>query len=87
MIKKLFLDHPASVGESYGEHAAFASAFGWRMFTGSLACFVHALVPALCQTTGSRAVLGLHETLLEARAKIVEKQRAEAEKSAEPAAR
>ena len=61
MIKKCFLDHPASVGESYGEHAVFATAIGWTMFVGSLACFVHALVPALCQTTGSRAIKNLHE--------------------------
>ena len=61
MIKKCFLDHPASVGESYGEHAVFAASIGWTMFVGSLACFVHALVPALCQTTGSRAIKNLHE--------------------------
>ena len=61
MIRKCFLDHPASVGESYGEHAVFAASIGWTMFVGSLACFVHALVPALCQTTGSRTIKNLHE--------------------------
>ncbi len=61
MIKKCFLDHPASVGESYGEHAVFAASIGWTMFVGSLACFVHALIPALCQTTGSRTIKNLHE--------------------------
>ena len=77
MIKKLFLDHPASVGETYGEHAAFAASYGWTMLLGALACFVHALVPALCETTGSRTTLALHDRLTAARAKIVEKQRAE----------
>lgn len=61
MIKKVFLDHPASVGESYSEHAVFAASVGWTMFVGSLACFVHAVVPALFQTTGSRAIKNLHE--------------------------
>jgi len=61
MIRKVFLDHPASVGESYGEHAIFAASVGWTMFVGSLACFVHALVPALCQTTGSRTIKSLYE--------------------------
>ena len=68
MIKKLFLEHPASVGESYLEHASFAARFGWTMFVGSLACFVHALVPALCPSTGSAAVIKLHERLIQARA-------------------
>ena len=61
MIRRVFLDHPASVGESYGEHAVFAASIGWTMFVGSLACFVHALVPAMCQTTGSRTIKNLHE--------------------------
>lgn len=69
MIKRLFLDHPASVGESYFEHASFAARFGWTMFVGSLACFVHALVPALCQSTGSNTVLQLHNKLMQARAR------------------
>ena len=67
-MKKLFLEHPASVGESYLEHAAFAARFGWTMFLGSLACFVHALIPALCKSTGSKTVLELHERLMQARA-------------------
>ena len=61
MIRKIFLDHPASVGESYGEHAVFAASVGWTMFVGSFACFVHAVVPALFQTTGSRFIKNLHE--------------------------
>lgn len=68
MMKRLFLEHPASVGESYLEHAAFAARFGWTMFLGSLACFVHALIPALCKSTGSKTVLELHERLMQARA-------------------
>lgn len=31
MIRKLFLDRPASVGESYGEHAVFGASIGWTM--------------------------------------------------------
>ncbi|MDX1527839.1 MAG: DUF6356 family protein [Gammaproteobacteria bacterium] len=73
MIRRLFLDHPASVGESYFEHASFAACFGWTMFVGSLACFVHALIPALCQSTGSTTVLRLHERLIQARARQVER--------------
>ncbi len=82
MVRRLFLDHPASVGESYGEHAAFAAAYGWTMLRGALACFVHALVPALFETTGSRTTLELHDRLTAARAKTAEKQRAAAARDA-----
>ena len=67
MLRKIFLDHPASVGESYGEHAVFAASVGWTMFVGSLACFIHALVPALFPTTGSTAIMALHEKVTTAR--------------------
>ena len=67
MLRKIFLDHPASVGETYGEHAVFATSVGWAMFVGSLACFVHALVPALFPTTGSTAIKELHARVRSAR--------------------
>ena len=73
MIRRLFLEHPASVGESYFEHASFAARFGWTMFIGSMACFVHAMIPALCQSTGSSTVLRLHDRLMRARARQVER--------------
>jgi len=69
MFKRLLLDHAASVGETYTEHASFATSVGWTMFVGSLACFVHALVPALFPTTGSTAILALHEKVTTARQK------------------
>ena len=63
MLRRLFLDHPASVGESYTEHFRVASGFGWTMLLGALGCFVHALVPALCKKTGSSTVKQLHARL------------------------
>ena len=46
MIRRLFLDHPASVGESYTAHFRVAGGFGLAMLTAAGACFLHALVPA-----------------------------------------
>ena len=59
-IRRLFTDHPASIGESYTEHARHASAFGLSMLCGAAACFAHALIPALCTTTASRMIAQLH---------------------------
>ena len=64
MIRRLFLDHPDSVGESYAEHFGVATRFGARMVAGGLAAWVHALVPAFCRSTGSRTVAALHAELV-----------------------
>ena len=66
----LFTDHPHSVGETYAEHAAMASGFGWRLIVAGLACFVHAVFPFLCKSTGSRAVVQLHAKLIHGREKF-----------------
>lgn len=65
--RSAFVDHPHSVGESYGEHFAAATGFGLRMIAGGLACLVHACVPAWFTRSASGAVRGLAREL-EARA-------------------
>lgn len=63
MFRRLFLDHPASVGESYGEHFRVAGGFAWAMMVGALGALVHAFVPSLCQRTGSTTIKRLHARL------------------------
>jgi len=60
MFRQLFIDHPRSVGETYSEHQAIALSFAWPLFVASLGSALHAFVPGLCQTTGSRTILNLH---------------------------
>jgi uncharacterized protein DUF6356 len=55
-MKRFFTEHPASVGETYGEHFVFAVTLGSRMVAGGLACIVHGVLPELCKTTGSRTI-------------------------------
>ncbi|WP_174280411.1 DUF6356 family protein [Sphingomonas bacterium] len=64
MIRRLFADHPASVGETYAQHMAVAARFGVRMIAGGVGAMVHAIVPAWCQTTGSRTVAALHAEMV-----------------------
>ncbi|ARS25846.1 DUF6356 family protein [Sphingomonas sp. KC8] len=60
MFDRLFLAHPRSVNESYGEHFGVALRFGAAMMASGAACMVHALLPALFVRTGSNAVKRLH---------------------------
>ncbi len=64
MLRKLFVDHPQSVGESYFEHLLVAFGFGFKMLGAGLACMIHGLVPGLFKTTGSQAITCLHDKLV-----------------------
>lgn len=63
MLRRLFQDHPASVGESYSQHAGFAFGVGLRMVGGGLACILHGLLPFLFVNTGSRCIRQLNDNL------------------------
>jgi len=60
----LFTRHPRTVGETYLEHMAVASSFGFRLFFASLACMVHAVLPFLFVKTGSEAITELHDRMV-----------------------
>lgn len=61
---RLFTEHPASVGESYGEHLAVATRFGLAMIGGGLACVIHGLCPTFFVRTGSSTVTRLHDRMV-----------------------
>ena len=71
MMKHLFTDHPASVGESYTEHLGMASRFAGRMLLGSAACLVHALLPFLFVKTGSGIITELYGRMVTNRDRLV----------------
>lgn len=60
----LFTSHPASVGETYGEHFGSASYFGLRMIGAGILCLVHGVLPFLFVTNGSRTIIHLHERMV-----------------------
>lgn len=72
MLQRLFLAHPRSVGEGYAEHFGIAWRFGLTMLKGGLGALIHAVVPALCTTTGSDALSRLNALLEEHRQSKVE---------------
>lgn len=65
IIDRIFIAHPRSIDESYGEHFVTALGFGWRMAAGGIACMVHAVVPALFTDAASKTVGGLEQTMRE----------------------
>ncbi len=56
MFDRLFLAHPRSVGESYGEHMRMAGRVGLLLIGGGIAALVHAVFPHFHKTTGSTLI-------------------------------
>jgi len=69
---RLFKDHPASVGETYGQHFVAAIGFGFRMIWGGIVCLVHAFIPGVCCTKGSEMISKLHERMVTNRRRTAE---------------
>lgn len=69
MFTRLFLDHPADVGETYGQHLMAAGRFGWAMVVGGTACIIHAIVPGWFATRGSDTVAALYREMVARRAR------------------
>lgn len=59
-----FTAHPATVGETYWQHMAMSLGFAIRLLGAGLAALVHAFLPFLFETTGSRAIDQLHRAMV-----------------------
>jgi hypothetical protein len=57
---KGFTDHPASVNETYWQHARFAFGFSFTLFCAAFAALIHAIIPPFFETTAGRLVGALH---------------------------
>ena len=63
-IKHKFTEHPASVGETYGQHYVTAMGFSLSLFRAAFVCGVHAVLPFLFQKTGSQCITELHDRMV-----------------------
>ena len=63
LINTLFRDHPATVDETYFGHMRFALGFAFWLGVAAMAAIVHAIIPALCETTASRILTRLHNRI------------------------
>ncbi len=64
LFRSLFIEHPASVDETYFEHFVSALGFGTKMVMAGVACMVHGLLPAIFVSRGSDTICALHERMV-----------------------
>ena len=62
-VTTVFTDHPASAGETYGEHMRVALSFALPLAKAAIAALVHAFLPFLFTTTASATVKTLHNRM------------------------
>ena len=62
-FERLFVAHPRSVNEDYLAHAGVALRFALLLLGAGLAALVHALVPALFETSASSIIKKLHREM------------------------
>lgn len=73
-LARKFTEHPAAVGETYGQHFVSAMGFSLSMLRAAFCCAVHALLPFLCEKTGSNCIEGLYDRMVTNRSRL-EKER------------
>lgn len=64
MMKKIFTEHPHSIGESYSQHFKAAFSFGFNMLLGGMACVIHAFFPNFFEKTGSNILLKMTQQFI-----------------------
>ncbi|GFE48268.1 hypothetical protein So717_00210 [Roseobacter cerasinus] len=63
MFQRIFLDHPATVDESFFQHMRFALSFAVLLLAAGGAALVHAVIPCLFEKTVGNIVRKLHHRI------------------------
>jgi hypothetical protein len=67
-VKRLFVEHPQSLGMNWAQHGAGAVRISAALIGAGAACLVHAVVPGWFTQTAGRTVERLHDHMTHRRA-------------------
>lgn len=80
-LTQKFTEHPATVGETYGQHFVTAMGFSLSLLRAAYCCGLHAVFPFMCEKTGSQCIEGLYERMVTNRSRLAEERNREAVKA------
>lgn len=69
-LKRKFTEHPASVGETYGQHFVSAMGFSLSMLGAAICCAIHAILPFTFEKTGSACITDLYDRMVTNRSRL-----------------
>ena len=61
VVHRLFVEHPRSLGMTWGRHGTAAVVIGGKLVGAGIACLVHALVPGVFTQTAGKTVADMHD--------------------------
>ena len=73
-LKRKFTEHPASVGETYGQHFVCAMGFSLSMLGAAFCCAIHAILPFAFEKTGSNCITELYDRMVTNRSRLADKE-------------
>lgn len=78
-VMKKFTAHPATVGETYGQHFVSSMSFSLGLLRAAFVCAVHAVFPWAFEKTGSACITDLHSRMVANRNRLAEDRNSELE--------
>ena len=77
-LKAKFTDHPATVGETYGEHFVTATGFSLALLRAAFCCAIHAVLPFMFEKTGSECITALYDRMVTNRSRLAKAEQLDA---------
>jgi hypothetical protein len=68
VAERLFLEHPRSLGMSWGGHGVGAVVIGAKLVGAGLACLIHAVVPGFFTQTAGKTITRMYDHMAKRRA-------------------
>lgn len=68
LMRRLFVEHPRSLGMSWAKHGAGAVVIGATLVGAGAACLIHALVPGWFTQTAGKTVERMHDHMMRRKA-------------------
>ena len=68
LMRRLFVEHPQSLGMSWSEHGLGAVVIGATLVGAGAACLIHALVPGWFTQTAGKTVTRMHDHMMRRKA-------------------
>ena len=68
VLRRLFVDHPRSLGMSWASHGAGAVIIGATLLGAGAACIVHAIVPGWFTQTAGKTIDRMHDHMTQRKA-------------------
>ncbi|NUQ19010.1 MAG: hypothetical protein HOP95_11280 [Sphingomonas sp.] len=68
IMRRLFVEHPRSLGMSWSEHGVGAVVIGATLVGAGAACLIHAIVPGWFTQTAGKTVERMHDHMLRRKA-------------------